>query len=309
MVLGFFVMSGFLLGLYFDKAENFDVRGFFVKKAKRLLPMFFATLGMGVVGIFAKNAVAPEMFPLLPCSNIHDWTHCLLTKVVSHYNTPLWFMVVEISFLVCAPLFYVLYRTGRGVGLCSLLAVCLLTSIFLFMQVPAESLAFAGDLYYRPLYRAWQFIAGLAAAQVFCFLSRKKKFTLFLWRKQITIVFFIVFVCISVYLMQAKQGGDLAYVNYDIRFDMASVGFFAILIPMLYSLRVDCSARVASIITYAAMLTYPMYLIHDLVYAARRLPDIFLGVSLPNWICAVSAFGISLIASAVLLHVQKKAIG
>lgn len=67
MVLGFFVMGGFLLGMDFERLNEFNLKSFYVHKAKRFLPLLLVALGLGVVASAVKHWLLPSEYGLFPC--------------------------------------------------------------------------------------------------------------------------------------------------------------------------------------------------------------------------------------------------
>lgn len=305
MVLGFFVMSGFLLGLYFDRLNQFDVETFYRKKALRLLPMFITTVILGFLLRSVGEVIFTGQLSLLPDFSTTEWAHCNPARLITHYNTPTWFMIVVLNMLICAPLLYVLYHKKAGLDI--LLIAGLLVSLLLYAQLPAKPTLFADNLYYLTLYRAYQFIAGIYAAKIFCHLYRKVKTEKYRAIKNaLTVFLFSLFIIISTLLIICKQEKDLHFFNYSIQFDIISVAFFCGLIPLLYSSRITLRDSTASCINYMAALTYPMYLVHVITYKPVYLLAEKYADSLPGWIPPVSAFILSAGISAILLHAQNK---
>ena len=106
MVIGFFVMSGFLLGLHFNKQKTLDVNVFYHKKAKRLLPLLIISLLLAVGCKIIKHASNLNINSLVPPYSANEWVNCNIAKVVMWYNAPLWYMVVELAMLLFAPLYF-----------------------------------------------------------------------------------------------------------------------------------------------------------------------------------------------------------
>ncbi len=300
MVIGFFVMSGFLLGLYFNGRSELNVNDFYCKKSKRLLPLFIAALLMGVGCKIVKFASTLDVCCLLPPYTAHELVNCNIAKVIMWYNTPLWYMVVELTMLLFAPLYFVLYKKRRGFGTIALLVSTLSVSVFLYFQLTRYPTLFAGELYFSSLYRAWQFIAGLAAAQLYCYMARQERQNFNICSKYLTAFLGAIFLFLSLCFMFVKQGRDLAYWNYDIRFDVACVAFYFCLIPLLFHQKIELSDRWRNMLAYAAELTYPMYLVHCLMLIASKKSGVFEG-----WWEAGLAFVLSIIVSAVMLKIQK----
>lgn len=312
MVLGFFVMSGFLLGLYFDKNQQFNVEQFYIKKAQRLLPLFITALILGGILRFTGEYLFTGRLSLLPDFNTTEWTNCNLARLITHYNVPLWFMIVELNMLICAPLFFVLYNTRWRIGI---LLVCAISfSLILYSQLTVKPSLFADNLYYLTLYRAYQFIAGICAAKIFCHIQKacstesciniRKKWHYV--KNMATGFLFGTFIIISIIFMICKQNKDLHFFNYSITFDIICVIFYCILIPLLYCYSINPRNNFATCIGYISVLTYPMYLVHVIMYKPILLLFDKYAHTCPNLIPAAGAFIVSLSVSTVLLHLQNK---
>lgn len=310
VVIVFFVMSGFLLGVGFQRSESIKVEAFYKHKAVRLLPMFLLALSMGIVAAYMRSCLCPAEFTFMPALSSDVWLGLNLSVLIEHFNVPLWYMAVEFQLLICAPLLYCLFKRPTGWTMYSLLGLSILMAMYQYSFLPEKPVLFAGGLYYSVTYRFYQFIAGLVAAYIYCqnvrrnqqLISEKSKCVL-------TYFLFAVFCILVVLLMILKQVRDLSAFNYSFLFDVCSVAFFTILIPLLYSVKIKCSPSWSNAIVYMAALTYPIYLTHDLAYGVRRIPELVFGLDLPNIVGVVVALAISFVTSILMLHYQKKIFG
>lgn len=303
MVLGFFVMSGFLLGRQFESLDKLDVSRFYDSKARRLLPMFLAALITGFVLKLALFVLKPETSAILPNWQPTEWGNINPARLIGFYNAPLWFMWIILFMFLCAPLLFWLYK--KKYALYVFLALCLFTTWGLFQQIPYSSDHECG-LYYSPITRSWQFVAGMAAAKIYPprqIINAKRVTT------NIILVFLlIIFLAAALWSMLVKQATDLNFWNYTFAFDFGVVFMFCMLIPLLFSTNWKLSERAACFISWLAILTYPIYLFHVPIYNACVIACSKFGI--PHNIIAVAlSIPITLIASIFAMRIQKRFFG
>ncbi len=303
MVLGFFVLSGFLLGLHFERENEFDVAKFYSGKVRRLLPVFAVAMILAVIIKVICHVVRPDEFPLLPSYSPAEWGNFSLARLFGFYNPPAWFMATEFFMLLCAPVMYWVYKKRYGVFI--MLLVCMAMSCFLYWQVPYSSDHACGH-YYSPLVRSWQFVAGMAAARVFMNFSGKGS----AFRKNMAdiscVLLSLVFIVLSVVLMIVKQKEELHFWNYTFDFEVIVVLMFSLLIPLLHSRCVNVGERVGRALTYMALLTYPVYLVHVPLYLlCKGGLTVLFGEGLPNICHVVVTVLVMLVVSAIMLYMIK----
>ncbi len=303
MVLGFFVLSGFLLGLHFERENEFDVAKFYSGKARRLLPVFVVAMLLAVIVKIFCHFVKPVDFPLLPPYSSAEWGDFSLARFLGFYNAPAWFMATEFFMLLCAPVMFWVYKKRCGVFI--MLLVCMAMSCFLYRQVPYSS-DHACGLYYSPLVRSWQFVAGMAAARVLMSFSGKGSACRKTMADICCVLLSLVFISLSVVLMIVKQREELNFWNYTFDFEMIVVLMFSLLIPLLHSRCVNVGGRVGRALTYAALLTYPVYLIHVPFYlSCKGGLTVLFGEGLPNACLVIVTVLTMLVVSAIMLYVIK----
>ena len=78
--------------------------------------------------------------------------------------------------------------------------------------------------------------------------------------------FFLMFLILAVFFMVVKQKEHMQYWNYSFMFTLLSSLFMAILIPFIYNFRLKFTITWSRALTYIALLTYPIYLFHVVVY-------------------------------------------
>lgn len=156
MVIGFLVLSGFLLGLNFAQHNILDPTRFYAHKCKRFLPMLTAVLFI----LFCLRLLLGH--ELVPPPNF-EYGNFSIPLFLEWYNIPTWYMGVELLLLLAAPFFFFLHQSKGGIP-----TVCVgaaLFSYFLFSRVPYEA-PFGDGLYFSPIARCWQFMAGILSAQI-----------------------------------------------------------------------------------------------------------------------------------------------
>ena len=246
-------MSGFLLGMeYLKKEMNISV--FFNRKLQRLLPLFLLALILGSVFRLLSSHKIPEHFN---CESFD------LVLFIMYYNTPLWYMVVEFVLLLFSPFFVYLLHKKNFILYATLLMMSF--SCFMYSRV-GNCASYPDGLYFSPLARCWQFLLGMAVAElcrqldVFSYIRSRKG-------SIITTCMFLFFICLSVLFVTLKQNSSLIdYWNYSFSFNFITSVFFAFLIPLLYGCRILFFKSLQSVLTYFALLTYPVYLFHVVVW-------------------------------------------
>lgn len=292
MVIGFFVMSGFLLGMQFESLDKLDISRFYNGKARRLLPMFFTALLAGFVLKLAVFVLKPETSSILPNWQPTEWGNINPARLIGFYNAPLWFMWIIFFMLLSAPLLFWLYK--KKYAIYGLLALCILTTWSLFQQIPYSSDHGCG-LYYSPIARSWEFVAGIVAAKIYAQCSIKSPI-LKCATNIICICLIIIFLAAGTWSMLVKQIADLNFWNYTFDFDFIVVFLFSLLIPFLFSANWKINERVAHSISYLAILTYPIYLFHVPIYIACSLTCAKIGIS-HNLIAVAIAIPTTLVVS------------
>lgn len=296
MVIGFLVMSGFLLGLFFEKSESFDVNRFYGSKLKRLMPIFLLAL---LPCVLSRVAMHQALMPLPP----RAWGEVDLTSLVEWYNMPAWYMVVEFSMLLAAPFFCFMYKSRYGLQIGFLLAV--LYAAFLFSKVPYGA-PFGSGLYFSPSARCWQFLSGIVVARVWC--RRKEEIGRWLTSmagKVFTLACLLFFVMAWSALSVLKQETQLHYLNYTFGFEVITTVFFMLLIPIAYRGRIGGSMLLSTTLVRLAVLTYPIYLFHvPLLKITRDAIAPLMGIQDDGCI-GVAAGLICVILAAVVQKVQE----
>ncbi len=300
MVLGFFVMSGFLLGLQFERTDKLDISRFYDSRVTRLLPMFFVALIVGIIFTSLRVCINSSVYTILPTWELKEWTNINIAKLIGYYNAPLWFMGIMFFMLLCAPMLFWFYK--KKYAIYGLWIICILASWGLFQQVPYSSDHGCG-LYYSPLARSWQFIAGIVAAKMF--VKYYKKILLSRIVNIICIFLIAIFLVFSIWSMMVKQAADLHFWNYTFDFDFIVVCMYTLLLPLLYSRNWKVNAKVAHSLSYLSLLTYPVYLFHVPCYITCAVFLNKLGIDNLLFTSFFSLI-ITILVSDIAMRVQKR---
>lgn len=157
----FFVISGFLMNLLYDHAHKKD---FFIRRIKRLLPAYFATLLLTVVvatfittPVEYNQVVKQALFGLFFSSNFGFWLqNSYFSKAEFNPLLHLWSLGVEIQFYLCVPLLAWLLRKSAyyfiGLLLLSMLGC------FGLLAISAKT------CFFMLPFRLWEFLMGYGVA-------------------------------------------------------------------------------------------------------------------------------------------------
>jgi peptidoglycan/LPS O-acetylase OafA/YrhL len=159
----FFVISGFLMAILYDEK---DIAGFLSRRARRLLPAYFATIVATVLAAAwltlpaEFTAVGSEtMFATLLVPNMGYWlADSYFDKTVFKPLLHLWSLGVEFQFFVCLPLLAWLHRRWRWS--IPLVAVASLAACLLAVGISSKTAFFLLP------FRLWEFLAGAMAAHL-----------------------------------------------------------------------------------------------------------------------------------------------
>ncbi|WP_288400989.1 acyltransferase family protein [uncultured Acinetobacter sp.] len=157
----FFVISGFLMAILYKQGE---IKEFFQRRSKRLLPAYFATVTLTLLlSIFLVlppelNQVSTQsIFSLFFANNIGFWMqNSYFSKTEFNPLLHLWSLGVEIQFYLFVPLLAWFFRKSK-----IFLPMILIGSLFLclFMLGISPKTSF----YMMPL-RVWEFLIGFGVA-------------------------------------------------------------------------------------------------------------------------------------------------
>lgn len=255
-VIGFFVLSGFLCahGLSHHRFDNIS---FYRSKAHRLLPTLLTSTAFAIVALGYRTATSSDL-------SLHSlwttWQHHAfsLHGLIEIINIPTWYMQGEILCLILVPLLGA--AMGRRSIFTALFLVFFGTAVIQFAQIPWAS-PFGDGLYFSPLCRIWQFMLGMA-----CYKLMRVKIPASVIFTVITL--FALLYISSFVLLQDK---DIHFINYTLPFDVLVAMLYSLLIPALAGM--ECrvlTPKMRCRLTYAASLTYGIYLFHVPVFLLFR---------------------------------------
>ncbi len=303
-VIGFFVLSGFFVSLEMHRGKPLDVCRFYSRKCRRLIPMFLVGLLLGCVYRAYMAWRYSGSYNFIPGGSF-DWGHFSLVDFLEQYNVPLWYMGVELAFLLTVPFLYSLSRIRWGLE--AMLAVSALFSCFLFSRVEYGT-PYGAGLYFSPIARFWQFMAGVVAARTLLRWQRAKEAKEpGRGQRVLCAVFFILFLAAGIVLMVVKQGSGLHHWNYTFDFDLLVTLFYALLIPLLYLQPCTLGSRVKKSLRLWSDMSYPVYLVHVPLYTICLQGLLkFYGVGVSQSVVALVAACMSLILARLMLYGQKR---
>ena len=158
----FFAISGFLMAVLYDKDVRF--RDFVYKRARRLLPAYFVTILLTLIGAFILtipnefNSVAEQsIYGTFLISNIGFWQgNSYFVKSAFQPLLHLWSLGLEVQFYLLAPLLFRLFDKKK-----IFYPICLLLSMaacFYLVGVSPKTAFFILP------FRLWEFLFGYGIA-------------------------------------------------------------------------------------------------------------------------------------------------
>lgn len=298
-VTGFFVLSGFLISLGMHREKQLDVCRFYNRKCRRLLPMFVVGLLLGFVCRAYMAWRHPESYTFIPGDSF-DWGHFSLVHFINVYNGPLWYMGIEFAFLLTVPFLYSLNRTRWGLEI--IFAGSALFSCFLFSKVEYGA-SFGEGLYYSPVARFWQFMAGIVAARALL-RWRQVKVAMKIGRRSrlLCTALFSFFLAAGMVLIVVKYA-----TKYTFSLELHSTLFYMLLIPFLCLQPCTLGRRVGKCLRMWSDLSYPVFLVHVPLHAiCMRALSQFYGMNVSWETIALVATCMTLILARLMLYGQKR---
>lgn len=160
----FFVISGFLMAVLYDKN---DIPKFYLRRAKRLLPAYYATIFVTL--IFAYLLTTPNeteqvsdqvKYAIGFASNLGFWAqNSYFSKAEFNPLLHLWSLGVEMQFYLIVPLLYWMFSKNKFMFL--LILVGSLVSCLVVVGVSPKT-----SFFMLP-FRLWEFLIGYGAAYYF----------------------------------------------------------------------------------------------------------------------------------------------
>ena len=160
----FFVISGFLMAVLYDKN---DIPKFYLRRAKRLLPAYYATIFVTL--IFAYLLTTPNetlqvsdqaKYAIAFASNLGFWGQgTYFSTAAFNPLLHLWSLGVEMQFYLIVPLLYWVFSKNKFMFL--LVLVGSLVSCFIMVGISPKT-----SFFILP-FRLWEFLIGYGAAYYF----------------------------------------------------------------------------------------------------------------------------------------------
>ena len=160
----FFVISGFLMAVLYNKN---DIPKFYLRRAKRLLPAYYATIFVTLIFAYllttpneTKQVSDQAKYAIGFASNLGFWAqNSYFSKAEFNPLLHLWSLGVEMQFYLIVPLLYWMFSKNKFTFL--LILVGSLVSCFVVVGVSPKT-----SFFMLP-FRLWEFLIGYGAAYYF----------------------------------------------------------------------------------------------------------------------------------------------
>lgn len=160
----FFVVSGFLMAVLYDKN---DIPKFYLRRAKRLLPAYYATIFFTLISVYllttpneAAQVSTQAKYAIAFASNLGFWAQ---NSYFSHTDfnplLHLWSLGVEMQFYLIVPLLCWIFSKHKFMFL--LVLIGSLISCFVVVGISPKT-----SFFMLP-FRLWEFLIGYGAAYYF----------------------------------------------------------------------------------------------------------------------------------------------
>ena len=159
----FFVISGYLMAILYNPERKWE---FFVKRARRLLPAYFAVIVLTLLACMLittpndyDSVIKQTLFATFFTSNIGYWTeNSYFSKSAFNPLLHLWSLGVEIQFYLLLPFLYWLFSKIRGSYFIVLLGS--LVACFYMTDVSPKT------SFFMVPFRLWEFLLGYGIAKL-----------------------------------------------------------------------------------------------------------------------------------------------
>jgi peptidoglycan/LPS O-acetylase OafA/YrhL len=305
----FFVNSGYLVAFeLFESFKRIDpapVRQFYLRRAFRILPAFFAVLGVVWIGAMWLRQ------PMQPLWQFLTFTMNFTLDVrQTQMLVQAWSLCVEEHFYILLPVLFLVLRHLRGRVLAVVFASALLVEITLrgviwhayvidMVASPDEFLAF---LDWSP-YFGWPTFTHLDGFVFGVAIATCRSFSPFLWEKLIALgqywLLIAVLLFAPTYVLFSNKN---ELWGTALCFTFSSATFAAL---NLYSIAVNQTLFVQrlprKLIRHLSVLTFPIYLVHlDMI---KLMIFVFRKIELPNLWLMLFAAALMTYGTSLGLHV------
>ena len=159
----FFVISGFLMYLLYDANKK---AAFFIKRIKRLLPAYFATIIVTLlvaafitIPVEFNQVVKQAVFGTFISSNIGFWLqNSYFSKAEFNPLLHLWSLGVEAHFYLCVPI--IAWFLSKKKYLLTLLLLSSIALCFFMLTISAKT------AFFMMPFRLWEFLIGYGVASL-----------------------------------------------------------------------------------------------------------------------------------------------
>ncbi len=288
-VLGFFLLSGYLLQASFSRMKVFDVERFYASRARRLLPIYLLSVAITFL---------PRM--VMVCAGAAIKLPPLENEVFSFfeyawfYNLPAWYMYCLFVFLLMAPVLWCLHRMRGGIALLFVLAFAF--SSFLYWRhhgTPDVRLGMEGSMCPCPEVRLYQFLAGMLCYRM------KHQLPLVVPRRlrSVLVAGALLLLAGAAVLISRYFNSGYAWPNAW-WIDVPTIVLLGLIIVMWDDGRSFCNQRLRRCIAWLASLTYGVYMFHLFFHSCiRRGVNALMGFSLPLWLSMALALAASVVVT------------
>jgi len=248
----FFVLSGFLMAVIYDRSQKAI---FLLGRAKRLLPAYFVTVLATLTAAYFvttpnefNQVVKQSNFAALFSSNIGYWLqNSYFSKVEFNPLLHLWSLGVEIQFYLIVPILAIMIHKYKV--LIAIIGICSLILCFKVLQISPKT-----SFFMMPL-RLWEFLLGYGAALYFTANGAIR------YRNKTALGLISLFIVLCIPLMSVS--GELSSILYGHPGVHALVVSIATANVLIFGLpKFIESSKIGSILVVFGNYSYSIYLVH-----------------------------------------------